>query len=92
MVRRPRRLETVHLDRGDHELARDGLRFALRAAQRGQAYGPAMVVRPVGPGTTVAQLKATVAQLREEMEERLEHLEVTLREEFCHVEVSAPPT
>ena len=36
----------------------------VRAAQRGQAYGPAMVIRPVGPGTTVAQLKATLLQAK----------------------------
>ena len=36
----------------------------VRAAQRGQAYGPAMVIKPVGQGTTVAQLKATLLQAK----------------------------
>ena len=32
----------------------------VRSAQRGQAYGPAMLIQPVGPDTTVAQVKATL--------------------------------
>ena len=36
----------------------------VRAAQRGQAYGPAIVAKPVGPGTTVAQLKAMLLQAK----------------------------
>ena len=32
----------------------------VRTAQRGQAYGPAMVIKPVSPTTTVAQVKATL--------------------------------
>merc|ERR1719230_1119094 len=32
----------------------------VRTAQRGQAYGPAMIIKPVSTSTTVRQLKSTI--------------------------------
>ena len=40
------------------------VQIRVRSAQRGQAYGPAMVIKPVGPATSVAQLKATLLQAK----------------------------
>ena len=37
----------------------------VRSAQRGQAYGAAMVIKPVGPDTTVAQVKAMLISAKQ---------------------------